>query len=149
MQGSSEKIWAAAQQHLRGLLSRDIFQLWFAPLRASGGEAGLTLEVANDFSEVWLKENYLGLLEEVVGKVAGRPVEVHFKVVATHGLPAAVAPHEPAPKVKTTELAVEREVTVPENGFNSRNTFETFVVGNNNNFAYAAAQAVAQAPASR
>ena len=30
--------------------------------------------------------------------------------------------------------------------FNPKNTFETFVVGNNNNFAYAAAQAVAQAP---
>ena len=33
-----------------------------------------------------------------------------------------------------------------ELGFNPKNTFDTFVVGNNNNFAYAAALAVAQAP---
>jgi len=33
-----------------------------------------------------------------------------------------------------------------ELNFNPKNTFETFVVGNNNNFACAAAQAVAQAP---
>jgi len=43
--------------------------------------------------------------------------------------------------------APERNNQAPfDLGFNPKNTFETFVVGNNNNFAYAAAQAVAQAP---
>jgi chromosomal replication initiator protein len=37
-------------------------------------------------------------------------------------------------------------VASQEVGFNPKNTFDTFVVGNNNNFSYAAALAVAQAP---
>jgi chromosomal replication initiator protein len=56
-------------------------------------------------------------------------------------------PHQPAPKAKPVEPVAERNSHhTTELNFNPKNTFETFVVGNNNNFAYAAAQAVAQAP---
>jgi chromosomal replication initiator protein len=43
-------------------------------------------------------------------------------------------------------MAHERIIHNGDINFNPKNTFETFVVGNNNNFAYAAALAVAQAP---
>ena len=67
MQASAEKIWAAAQEHLRSMLSADTYNLWFAPLRASGlDNTHLTLEVANDFCEVWLSENYLTLLQDIL-----------------------------------------------------------------------------------
>lgn len=73
MQGSAEKIWSAAQEHLRSMLSGDTYNLWFAPLRASAHENnGITLEVANDFCEVWLKDNYLGLLQDVIAMASGR-----------------------------------------------------------------------------
>ena len=62
MQASAEKIWGAAQEHLRSMLSADTYNLWFAPLRACALENNsIMLEVANDFCEVWLKDNYLGL----------------------------------------------------------------------------------------
>ena len=55
MQASADKIWGAAQEHLRSMLSADTYNLWFAPLRASGQENNsLVLEVANDFCEVWI-----------------------------------------------------------------------------------------------
>ena len=72
MQASAEKIWGAAQEHLRSMLSPDTYNLWFAPLRACGQhDNSLVLEVANDFCEVWLKDNYLGLLQEVVALAVG------------------------------------------------------------------------------
>ena len=50
MKSAAEKIWADAQGQLRGMLSADTFNLWFAPLRACTLEGDcLTLEVANDF----------------------------------------------------------------------------------------------------
>ena len=62
MQASAEGIWSAAQEHLRSMLSADTYNLWFAPLRTAALEDNsLTLEVANDFCEVWLKDNYMGL----------------------------------------------------------------------------------------
>ena len=131
------------------MLSGDTYNLWFAPLRALEGEnQGIVLEVANDFCEVWLKDNYMDLLQDVIAMASGRQILVRFKV--TGSVPQQVqvpAVLRPATKSKSTE-------PVPENSngaaldlaFNPKNTFETFVVGNNNNFSYAAALAVAQAP---
>ncbi|MEO6182218.1 MAG: DnaA N-terminal domain-containing protein, partial [Verrucomicrobiota bacterium] len=60
MQVSAEKIWTGAQQMLRTMLNADIYSLWFLPVRAIAlnGEV-ITLEVSNDFCEVWIKDNYL------------------------------------------------------------------------------------------
>src|SRR6266850_605392 len=146
MQASADKIWGAAQEHLRSMLSADTYNLWFAPLRASGQENNsLVLEVANDFCEVWIKDNYIGLLQDVIGLASGRQLQIKFKVAAGASL-AAPAAAIAAPKAKTSETAAERIAPNSELSFNPKNTFETFVVGNNNNFAYAAALAVAQAP---
>ena len=145
MQVSANKIWVAAQQQLRSMLNSDMYNLWFAQLGAHSLEGDcLTLEVANDFCEVWLKDNYMGLLQEVLAAAAGKPVQIKFKVV-----PGGEA--QAAPAAAAVPIAKARAVEVPEKppgdlGFNPKNTFDTFVVGNNNNFAHAAALAVAQAP---
>jgi chromosomal replication initiator protein len=150
MQASAEKIWGSAQEHLRSMLSADTYNLWFAPLAVSGLEGNtLVLEVANDFCEVWLKDNYMGLLQDVVALSAGRQLQVKFSVGSSAPLPVAITSHAAAvaPKPKPAPPAVDRNShQTAELNFNPKNTFETFVVGNNNNFAYAAAQAVAQAP---
>src|SRR5258706_2785807 len=148
MQVSAEKVWSSAQGHLRSMLSADIYNLWFAPLRASGIEGPqLTLEVANDFCEVWLKDNYMGLLQDVLSVASGRQLQVKFKVGpgSTHTLPALPAKDSVA-KARLVDAVSERNSTNHDLHFNPKNTFDTFVVGANNNFSYAAALAVAQAP---
>src|SRR6266581_3629986 len=77
MQTSAEKTWGAAREHLRSMLSGDTYNLWFAPLRACAQDNhGLVLEVANDFCEVWLKDNYMELLQDVVALASGRQLQV-------------------------------------------------------------------------
>ena len=128
------------------MLSGDTYNLWFAPLRVVAQDNNsLTLEVANDFCEVWLKDNYLGLLQDVIAMASGRQMQVKFKVGAG-GAPLRSPALPPQAKRKAPEPVLERVSVSAEPGFNPKNTFETFVVGNNNNFAYAAALAVAQAP---
>ena len=131
------------------MLSADTYNLWFAPLRAQAVEDGqLTLEVENDFCEVWLKDNYQGLLRDVLTVASGKPLQARFKVIA--GGSIAPAPQKQIPvKIRPLPAPAPERSTNGGNAewsFNPKNTFETFVVGNNNNFAYAAAQAVAQAP---
>src|SRR5271168_2681619 len=134
---SAEKIWSQAQEKLRSMLSADTYNLCFAPLRANALEGNcLVLEVANDFCEVWLKDNYQGLLLDILAQIAAAPMQIKFKVVADNTL-------APAVKARLTEAP---EKVAADLNFNPRNTFESFVVGNNNNFAHAAAMAVAQAP---
>ncbi|MFO1476630.1 MAG: chromosomal replication initiator protein DnaA [Verrucomicrobiota bacterium] len=150
MQASAEKIWRAALEQLRSMLSSDIFNLWFARLQAHSLDGNtLVLEVANDFCEVWLKDNYLSLLQDVATLAAGRQLQVRFKVnpAAAPVVLPSVAAVPATTKTRTGEpAAADRNSHHADLGFNPKNTFESFVVGNNNNFAYAAAQAVAQAP---
>ena len=149
MQASAEKIWAAAQQFLRSMLNNsEIYNLWFAPLRATTLEGDLlTVHVANEFCEVWLKDNYLDLLRQVLALASGRSLDIAFQVNANAsgglGRPVEALPVEaaaPEPPVHA-DRGVAREFP-----FNPKNTFDTFVVGNNNTFAHAAAMAVAQGP---
>src|SRR5581483_7396198 len=144
MQLSAEKIWTLAQEQLRSKLGKDTFSMWFAPLRACAVDGNhVTLEAPNEFSEVWLKDNYISLLQDAFAVAAGKQLQVKFKIApGGTAISQAILPVAAPTKSKTTD-AHER---TGELHFNPKNTFETFVVGNNNNFAYAAALAVAQAP---
>jgi len=165
MQISAEKIWDTALEHLRAKLSRDTFNMWFAPLRAHTVDGHkIDLQAPNEFCEVWLQDNYLGLLQDAVAVAAGCKLQVKFIVPAPitpviqnqatlAETPAAVTAPAPAPApvaatpAKTrAEHAAERAVLNGDSHFNPKNTFDSYVVGTNNNFAYAAAKAVAEAP---
>ena len=146
MQISAEKIWNTAQEHLRVKLSRDTFNMWFAPLRPClvDGQQ-LTMEAPNEFCEVWLKDNYLGLLQDAVAVAAGCRLQVKFKVTNVSQSAAPVPAAVPV-KTKSAESAAERANGNGDLHFNPKNTFDSFVVGTNNNFSFAAAKAVAEAP---
>lgn len=148
---SAEKIWHSAQEQLRAKLSKDTFNMWFAPLHAVAVDgSAVTLEVPNEFSEVWLKDNYISLLQDAVAITAGCKLQVKFRVGAAV-TPATAPLAAPAPvtvptKPRTPEHASERATANGDLHFNPKNTFESFVVGTNNNFAFAATKAVAENP---
>ena len=143
MQASAEIIWEAAQQLLRSMLNTDIYNLWFLPIKATMlDEETLTLEVANDFCEVWLKDNYLGLITDVVAQACGQNLKVEFRVNASAHSVIGSAVAEGVAKAKPVpELADRNGSAIREIAFNPKNTFESFVVGENNNHAHAAAMA--------
>lgn len=150
MQISAEKTWTLAQEQLRSMLNPDIYNLWFAPIQATSIDADvINLKVANDFCELWLKDNYLGLIQDVLAHASGRQLKVKFLV----GVEVPVIERIDSKTLKIKEFEdldrnnVARDIHVARDIlFNPKNTFDTFVVGNNNNFAHAAALAVAQAP---
>jgi chromosomal replication initiator protein len=141
-QPSAEKIWEVAQEHLRSKISPDTYKMWFAPIKAGEVDgSSITLEVANEFYEIWLKDNYSNVLQDALAIHSGRRLQVKFKINGQ--LPAPPAPTRAA---KIAESLSERAASHADALFNPKNTFDTFVVGTNNNFACAAAKAVAEAP---
>lgn len=164
MSDQPQALWQAAQQTLRGMLKTELYNLWFAPVtaRCLDGDI-LTLEVADEFCEFWLKDNYLDVLRSVISRAAIRPIEVQFAIrvadpaaasAASADAPAdrmAVAP-EPVPvaRIRPADRAGDgrsgETQRKPEGIFNPNNTFETFVVGANNHHAHAACMGVAQKP---
>jgi chromosomal replication initiator protein len=147
MQISADKIWHSAQEHLRAKLAPDTFNMWFAPLRATHFDSShITIEAPNEFCEVWLKDNYLSLMQDAVAVAAGCNLQVKFKL-ATNTAPAVpVKSSAVTHKAKIPEPTAERIHTNGDLHFNPKNKFESFVVGANNEFAFAAAKAVAESP---
>ena len=107
MQATVETIWSSAQQSLRTMLNPDIYNLWFLPVKAVGLEGDtIVLEVANDFCEVWLKDNYLGLIRDVLAQASGEILKIRFRVGV--GAPSLAAPGRPRASPKPWLEPVER-----------------------------------------
>jgi chromosomal replication initiator protein len=144
---SAESIWGAAQDHLRSRLSADTYDLWFAPLRARSCDHNrLVVEVANEFCGVWLEDNYAGVVKEAIASASERPLEIHFEVASSATSTEPIRCELNPLQAQGAELTPQPKKAGQELGFNPKNKFETFVVGDNNNFAHAAALAVAEAP---
>jgi chromosomal replication initiator protein len=87
-------------------------------------------------------------MQDAVAVAAGCKLQVRFKAgLPSFSAPAVTARSTPVvAKPKPSETALERNHANGDLHFNPKNTFDTFVVGNNNNFAYAASKAVAETP---
>jgi len=127
---------------LRTMLSAELFNRWFAPIQPLELRDGvLVLAVANEFSRIWLQDNFLPLIRETASKAAKNPVQVKFLVVAH-----AFKREEP-PASQSSVVSERANSSAPSSiKLNPRYTFDSFVVGPNNHHAHAASLAVAQAP---
>ena len=141
---AAEKVWKTSQKRLKEVLSEDIFDLWFKPVKAVGmDDEAIRLEVTNEFCEVWLKENYDDLLRKAVAEATGRQLKVVFHSNGTE-VTVSETPDKKTTETKRTSSSKKDDGT-GAGLFNPRYTFDTFVVGNNE-FAHRAALAVAQNP---
>jgi len=151
----SPSLWETVKCDFKELFPEDVFQMWFEPMVClEATDDAMTLGVPNDFAAIWIHDNYLDLITQRLRLTAGRMVTVTLrKADASHAASPApasrVAAAEPAPRARATPRRTARydDRGLATGTLNARNTFETFVVGSNNQMAHAAALAVAQAPA--
>ena len=141
--------WKRIEDHLRTRLRPDLFERWFAPLRPARME-GDALEVAapDKFHRDFVDDNYGAFFQEFVEGLVGRRMVVRFVVDTGRPLPRAAERATPPPVAAAAAAGAEpaRDGRLNDGRPNPRYTFETFVVGESNRFAFAAAGAVAARP---
>ena len=153
---SPPTVWESVKSDFKSLFPEDVFKLWFEPVVCiESTDDSLTLGVPNDFAAIWIHDNYLDLIVQRLRLSTGKQIAVKLKKLDL-GLPS----HPPfssgnessfnaraksAPPARRAVRYDERAAC--QGSLNPRNTFETFVVGNNSQMAHAASLAVAQAPA--
>ncbi len=141
---SPQSPWQSVLELIQARVSKDSFDRWFSALVCeSNDEESITLRVPNPIHQFFLESNYLPMMQAAVAEVC--PGGREFKFLSEEKedsemdfVPAVI----PEPRKKSERQEDRRGI-----GMNPRNSFESFVVGSNNQFAYAAALAVAQAPA--
>lgn len=150
MHKTADKLWAEALEILRQMLNPETFKLWFSRITAkSVTGTTIRLEVIDEFNGVWLKENYLGLIRDVLARVSGQLWTIEFEVgkaAAPSALPEPPPVPVPAGKPTSHNGGARSQQSALDSVFNPANTFESFVVGDSNTFAHGAALAVAQSP---
>jgi chromosomal replication initiator protein len=139
-------LWDKAAERLRGSLGQVSYETWIGPLTFLGVEdRTATIEAPNRFFRDWINDRYLAILRESLAAEVGEPLEIKLtlgkesNVMSPTGngkTPSAVA-------VAPAAESVRRDAH-PQ--LNPRYTFPEFVVGSSNQFAHAAAVAVANQP---
>jgi chromosomal replication initiator protein len=138
-----KEIWNKVLSDVGEKISQKAFDIWLKPIRLLNlSESHIELEVPNKFFKDWISENYQNLIRDSLFHLTGQQYAVHFVVKEVS--------EEKVQKARGTErIAPPRPVrqTVKEDGLNPNYTFDAFVVGSCNQFAHAAAVAVANLPA--
>src|SRR6201998_3678886 len=131
-------LWDKILQHTERRVNPHSFATWFRPTRQESAENDrLVIRVPTRLFCKRLTETYGELLQAVLTEI-GKPQIVLEYVCAEET--AAVASANPA----NAQAKLDFESTIPQ--LNPRYTFDTFIVGASNQFAHAAAQAVAEQP---
>ncbi len=142
MNSTIANIWDQAAEEIRGRISNDGFQRWFDGVEMISDDGKtLALRVPNPIHQFFIESNYLPLVAEAVATVSGTPRAISFVSNKEEEDNEAAAP-APTPSRSSSKITASAS-----SGMNVRNTFETFVVGANSQFAHSAAMAVAKAPA--
>lgn len=146
MKEKYSELWLKLVAALRPQVSADTFKRWFSAVELSEvNEKSLVFRVPNNIYQFWIESNHMAALEAAICTALGRPREVKFS------LPAGTSTETPDQDFSALKEAEEapRQMKTSAIGLalNPRNTFDSFVVGPNNEYAHSAALAVAQSPA--
>ena len=147
---TAESLWSEVAGRLRGALNDTTYGTWFGEAQGLElDENRFVLAVPNDFTRDWIEGHFLGLIGAAIRDVTGRERPIELRVSEL-----LLAPPEPlldesgTPSVEVAPAVERIQPSRPESGgFNSKYTFDSFVIGSSNRFAHAAALAVAEAPA--
>ncbi|MGI6362716.1 MAG: chromosomal replication initiator protein DnaA [Bacillota bacterium] len=126
-----KNIWKKTLEIIEQRISGPSFETWLKDTEAlSLINDNLLVTVPTDFVKEWLENRYSPLICDVLEEVTGMRLHVTFTV----GTAAKMPPFSRDDEISSAQL-------------NPKYTFESFVIGNSNRFAHAAALAVAEAPA--
>ena len=142
----NHNLWDRVLGKIETRVNAHSFSTWFRPTRfVSEDDASLFVRVPNSWFAEWLRTNYLPLIEDALREIERPGLAVQF--VAERG--ETVTRTTPAVVTRTHASAGRTAVPAVDElpgWLNPRYTFEKFVVSSCNQFAHAAATAVAEQP---
>jgi chromosomal replication initiator protein len=126
-------LWKQVLDRLEQVVDRTDYESWFAPTRFIA-QKGDTIDVSVPSQRFVdeIRERYASQLRSILDDVAGDRLNLHLVVNSTE------LPLDAPPLLPTSDL--------PTSIFNPRYRFNTFVVGNSNQLAYAASISISENP---
>lgn len=141
MDSDNKKIWEQLSSILQQRISHDGYQRWFSDVSILTCDLqSIQLSVPNPIHQFFIESNYAVLLSAAIEEIFKSTRQLHF-------VPRELQEQEVEHRSKSPLTTSSTKKTPAGIGLNPAYTFESFIVGANNQFAHAAALAVAQDPA--
>lgn len=132
--------WQEILGYLKNKVNTQSFQTWLRPTRFSHvAEGNIYVRVPNREFEDWIEEKYGTLITAALAEL-----RMKYSRVSYLADDASTAGHGHAPAARPVQGKLDFDASCPQ--LDARLTFDAFVVGSCNQFAHAAARAVAQSP---
>lgn len=145
---AKEAIWKRCLEKIEESILPDSYATWFSPTYPRNLDNGLiTIAVPNQFYRKCLIENYRELIENTLKTVSEEPILVDFCIDSEK--PAQTEQQNQSSVIVEEPQPIERGIE-PEpctKTLSPKYNFSNFIVGSSNQFAHAAALAVANNPA--
>ena len=147
---SPETFWSSLREHLLDVIPPDTFRVWFDNMRVGRlDEDGCELIAPNEFSAIWIRDNYLDVIRREADRLVGHPFTI--ELLGELGEMSPDGNDRMKTSAKTSAKSRSR-LTGPalqgrSLGINPKNTFTNFIVGGGSELAHAACIAVSNAPA--
>ncbi len=145
------EIWVKCTDKFKESTNEKIFDVWIKPIiPLEVTDSYYKVAVKNTFFKTMLEENYASILEGILAGIMGKNIKLVIETMEDGNNDDTPPPPEPPPqKTQQQQLFNEKttEQDIDESNLNPKFIFETFVIGNSNRFAHAAANAVAKDPA--
>ena len=151
---SIKRLWEQALTPLRSQLPKTEFETWLSPMTpVAKREGNLEVAVPNRMFASWIEQNYLSTLNTCWTVACGKPgrLKLTWEPAQRQGELFLKDENRPLQTSLFEEPREQREGTRPvrthrRRGLIGRYDFQSFVVGPSNQFARAAAEAVAGQP---
>ncbi|MCH8068638.1 MAG: chromosomal replication initiator protein DnaA [Candidatus Marinimicrobia bacterium] len=141
MNSSLKKIWDNLKDDIRDVITEQAFSTWIEPIHpVTIEDKVLTLEVPSQFYYEWIDSHYQPLIVESLKEATGEVIHLRYSVVV-----GETRQENETTKLKQNTTSISKSYDSGSK-LNKRYSFESFVEGSNNQFAKAAAIAVAESP---
>lgn len=146
------EIWVRCKDKLKESFNEKVFNVWIKPIMPlEVTDTYYKVAVKNDFFKTMLEENYAQVIEGVLAGIMSKNIKLIIETMDNGNSGSEATEEMPAVPAKREQQQLFNENTSvqqpDESNLNPKYVFETFVIGNSNRFAHAAAQAVANDPA--
>ena len=144
-------VWNNCLEYVRKKIPQQTFETWFAPMKAiSLADDTLILQVPNKFFYDWVDNHYREMILKALKEVTGNGFNVSYTILLGEEVEQPAGTHSVSKRGSGVTPVAEPDFIAGgrEQGtrLNERYVFDTFVEGASNQFARAAAMAVASAP---
>lgn len=146
-------IWVAVLKSMRKVVSRQVFETWFKQTsQISAGSNSLVVEVPSKLYQQLLQEKYAPKIQELVEEIAEQRMEIIYQIASEkpddigplfQGRTSSNPEYQKHRIDNDPPLDQNRQITTT---LQPHYTFDRFIVGPSNQFAHAAAKAVADKP---